>query len=201
MGKSKLSNEQKIEVIKLYNSGKYSQRELGRMFNISHTSITMLVNPDFKQKLKEYHKNHWELNKEKLSKQHKNYYENNKTFIKSIHKKYYDENKEKISKWQKEYDSVHRSSFAYVKADEKEQIENYEIALKDNFLGWVIHHRLETHDYDGKIRENEIFPNELKENGLYFNRPAKELIFLKRSEHRHLHNIFLNKRKIKKGKL
>ena len=53
---------------------------------------------------------------------------------------------------------------------------------------------------DGKIRENEIFPNELKEKGLYFNRPAKELIFLKRSEHRYLHNIFLNKRKNKQEK-
>ena len=31
-----------------------------------------------------------------------------------------------------------------------ENIENYELAKKDNFKGWVIHHRLETHTSDGE---------------------------------------------------
>ena len=33
-----------------------------------------------------------------------------------------------------------------------ENIENYDKALKDNFKGWEIHHRLETHNSDGERR-------------------------------------------------
>lgn len=31
-----------------------------------------------------------------------------------------------------------------------EKVENYEKAKADNFKGWDIHHRLETHTFDGK---------------------------------------------------
>ena len=30
------------------------------------------------------------------------------------------------------------------------RIENYDLVKKDNFKGWQIHHRLETHTSDGK---------------------------------------------------
>ena len=34
--------------------------------------------------------------------------------------------------------------------------------------------------------------------GLYYNRPARELIFLTQSEHRYLHNLFISKETSKK---
>ena len=64
-----------------------------------------------------------------------------------------------------------------------ENIENYQKALKDNFKGWHCHHRLETHNSDGKRRDVDIPREELKALGMYYNRPASELIFLTISEH------------------
>ena len=72
-----------------------------------------------------------------------------------------------------------------------ENIENYQKAKKDNFKGWECHHRLETHNSDGERRLVDISHKELKALGMYYNRPASELIFLTTSEH----NAF------KKGKL
>ena len=64
-----------------------------------------------------------------------------------------------------------------------EEVENYEKALADNFKGWECHHRLETHTPDGKRRDVNIGYKELKALGLYYNRPAEELIFLTVKEH------------------
>ena len=64
-----------------------------------------------------------------------------------------------------------------------ENIENYEKAKKDNFIGWECHHRLETHTPDGKRREVDISCKELQALGMYYHRPAEELIFLTISEH------------------
>lgn len=64
-----------------------------------------------------------------------------------------------------------------------EKIENYEKAKKDNFEGWHCHHRLETHTPDGERRDVDIGYKELKALGMYYNRPASELIFLTESEH------------------
>ena len=58
-----------------------------------------------------------------------------------------------------------------------ENIENYEKALADNFKGWCCHHR----------KGVDIITEELKALGMYYNRPASELIFLTRSEHKSLH--------------
>ena len=66
---------------------------------------------------------------------------------------------------------------------EPEKIENYEKAKKDNFKGWECHHRLETHTSDGKRRDVDIPHKELKALGMYYNRPATELIFLTTREH------------------
>lgn len=67
---------------------------------------------------------------------------------------------------------------AYCKEDIS-KIENYEQAIKDTEM-WECHHR------------TEIWWNcsrkELKDNECYYNRPAKELIFLTRAEHRAIHN-------------
>lgn len=72
-----------------------------------------------------------------------------------------------------------------------ENIENYNEALSDDFKGWVIHHRLETHDDSGNLRLNAISKDEMIKSNMYYNRPAKELIFMKKSEHNMLHNSFI----------
>ena len=64
-----------------------------------------------------------------------------------------------------------------------ENIENYQKAKKDNFKGWECHHRLETHTPEGGRREVDITAAKLKALGMYYNRPAEELIFLTTSEH------------------
>ena len=68
-----------------------------------------------------------------------------------------------------------------------ENIENYDKALKDNFKSWSCHHRLETHNSDGERRLVDISMDELIALGIYYNRPADELIFLTESEHNNLH--------------
>ena len=66
---------------------------------------------------------------------------------------------------------------------EPEKIENYEKAKKDNFKGWECHHRLETHTSDNIRRDVDIPKKELIALGMYYNRPATELIFLTSREH------------------
>ena len=68
-----------------------------------------------------------------------------------------------------------------------ENIENYEKAKADNFKGWDCHHRLQTWTSDGKRRAVDITAAELIALGMYYNRPADELIFLPSSEHISLH--------------
>lgn len=70
---------------------------------------------------------------------------------------------------------------------EPEKIENFEKALADNFKGWCIHHRLETHNSDGERRLVDITRAELKALDMYYNRPASELIYLTIAEHTSLH--------------
>ena len=68
-----------------------------------------------------------------------------------------------------------------------ENIENYQKAKKDNFKGWRCHHRLETHTSDGERRAVDITVAELQALGMYYHRPAEELIFLTDEEHGQLH--------------
>lgn len=72
------------------------------------------------------------------------------------------------------------------------KIENYEKAIADS-TKWDCHHRLETHKYKDRSRKRWI---EREENipakmlitfGVYYDRPAEELIFLSHSDHRSLH--------------
>ena len=64
-----------------------------------------------------------------------------------------------------------------------QDIENYEKAKKDDFKGWHCHHRLETHTSDGERRAVDITQKELIALGMYYHRPAEELIFLTSREH------------------
>lgn len=56
---------------------------------------------------------------------------------------------------------------------------------------YVIHHRLETHDKWGNKRNPDDYVPTwvLKRLGLYFYRPASELIFMRQDEHTTLHNM------------
>lgn len=71
--------------------------------------------------------------------------------------------------------------------DEFENIENYEAAKADDFKGWDVHHRLETHTSDGDRRLIDITKKELIALDMYWYRPAEELIFMTRPEHLGLH--------------
>lgn len=64
-----------------------------------------------------------------------------------------------------------------------EEIENYELALADNFKGWCCHHR-----------NGEQFSREwLKKNNMYYNRKdPHEFKFIKHDEHTLLHNKINN---------
>lgn len=59
-------------------------------------------------------------------------------------------------------------------------IENYEQAKNDDTQIWHCHHKREIDENKSKIQ--------LKNEGLYWNRPATELIFLTVSDHRKLHS-------------
>lgn len=60
-------------------------------------------------------------------------------------------------------------------------IENYDKAIADTTQIWHCHHRLE-------IQGDKILSiQELIDQGLYYNRPASELIFLTRKDHTSLH--------------
>ena len=49
------------------------------------------------------------------------------------------------------------------------KIENYEKAKADNFVGWCIHHRLET--------KCPVFKPSVKDWGLYYNRPPEDPVY------------------------
>lgn len=67
-------------------------------------------------------------------------------------------------------------------------IENYDKAMLDTENCWQCHHRLETHNSDGERRLVDITSSELIALGMYYNRPADELIFLMHKDHAKLHS-------------
>ena len=64
-----------------------------------------------------------------------------------------------------------------------DKIEHYEEALAEGFKCWCMHHRKEIQP-DG----TRMSRKELKSKGLYYGRPASELIFMRFGEHSALHN-------------
>lgn len=72
------------------------------------------------------------------------------------------------------------------------KIENYHDALSDLNNVWHCHHKLEL--CDGKINSKKF----LVKNGLYYNRPANELIFLSPKNHTLLHREHLHHLKFSK---
>lgn len=60
-------------------------------------------------------------------------------------------------------------------------IENYDTAIADTTQTWECHHRGEV------LPCGKFLVYDLRKFGLYYNRPAAELIFLSPSDHRYLH--------------
>ena len=52
----KLTDEQKENVRRLYSTGNYSLRILGRMFNVSHSAILLVVSDKYYENQREYKK-------------------------------------------------------------------------------------------------------------------------------------------------
>lgn len=67
--------------------------------------------------------------------------------------------------------------------DDISKIENYDLAVSDS-AKWVCHHRLEI-TIDSEFAHTKL---EMIRLNMYYQRPYFELIFLKESEHKKLHN-------------
>ena len=70
-----------------------------------------------------------------------------------------------------------------------ESIENIEGYIPESLRKekMVIHHRLESHDENNQLRTRFLSVQQLKDAGLYYNRPASELIWMTDTEHKKLH--------------
>lgn len=101
------------------------------------------------------------------------YYQDNKDTISEKNKAAYDTHKPVILKLRR-----HQQKLKYCIKSELPNVENYQEAYNDDFIGWDLHHRLEEQGYTYK---------ELKKQNLYYDRPASELIFLTHAEHTALH--------------
>ena len=139
------------------------------------------------QRRLEYKKQYRETHREQIRERDKKYRETYKEQIIERQKKWRETHKEQRRETKRNYERNKRHMFAYCIPEQIEQIENYDSAKKDNFKGWCIHHRFECVETGGKVIRTAT-AKELQELGLYYNRPASELIFLTVSEHTSLHN-------------
>lgn len=78
-----------------------------------------------------------------------------------------------------DYSHLKYNKHHYLDGDES-LIENYDKAVADTTQTWVCHHRME-------LEPIRMTMEDLKEKGLYWNRPPEELIFLTHSDHAKLH--------------
>lgn len=62
------------------------------------------------------------------------------------------------------------------------KIENYDKAVADKTQSWHCHHKVEI------LPCGNFTPKDLKKYGLYYHRPANELVFLTLSQHTAVHN-------------
>lgn len=87
----------------------------------------------------------------------------------------------------------HKSRVRRFCCDDISLIENYEMALNDTSVSYHCHHRLETHFPDGTKRKTgeQLTIAQLVERGMYYGRPASELIFLTPSEHKTVHGTYV----------
>lgn len=57
--RKRLTDEQRIEIRKLYETEFYSLNDLAKRFNVSKKTILLIVNKDSAEKAKQYRKEHW----------------------------------------------------------------------------------------------------------------------------------------------
>lgn len=164
----------KKEYMKKYRESHKEQIKAQRKaYNEAHREQRKAYKEAHKDEIKAKNKAYRESHKE----QKKAYNEAHKDEIKVYMKAYHELNKEQI-----------REQLLRKYCTDLELIENYEQAKSDNFKGWHLHHRLETHTSDGERRLVDLAMEELIALGMYYNRSASELIFLVNSEHSKLHN-------------
>lgn len=72
----------------------------------------------------------------------------------------------------------------FCREGELEKIENYEQAINDKENMWVCHHRLEL-TLEGEFAN---YKKDLIRMGMYYNRPAFELIFMTNADHKKMHS-------------
>lgn len=77
---------------------------------------------------------------------------------------------------------IHEQNSNAFCAEDISNIENYEKAVEDKTQTWDCHHRAEI------LPCGRFSTDDLKKFGLYFHRPASELIFLTKPEHTRIHN-------------
>ena len=82
---------------------------------------------------------------------------------------------------------THKYRIARYCNEDISNIENYKIAVSSDLL-FDCHHRLELENENGVKREKPFSINDLIKLGLYWHRPAKELIFIEHNEHTRLHH-------------
>ena len=76
-----------------------------------------------------------------------------------------------------------RDKISVICSEDPSLIENYDKAINDTEVLWVLHHR-----YEVTINGEPLLTSaELKAKNLYFHRPASELIFLTPEEHIKIH--------------
>lgn len=122
------------------------------------------------------------MTREQKSIKNREWYQKNKQAKIAYQLEYYADNKQARQDYQREYNRHTKGMYSYVENGDITKIENYELAKKDNFEGWCVHHRYELSG------EYKISMKHLQEAGLYYNRPASELIFLTVQEHNKLHH-------------
>lgn len=114
------------------------------------------------------------------------YQKKNRERINQLSKEWCAKNKEKRAAISKKYNETHitkKRGLQHYCCEDVSCIENYSEAMKDNLHGWDIHHKLETRGFGYTWKELIML-------GLYYDRPANELIFLKHDEHLNLHKTF-----------
>lgn len=170
----------------------------------------------YSQEHKEERRKYCEANEEKIkeykSEYMKRYYQEHK----AERKRYAQTNKERIAEYQKIYSKEYRTKKAEEKRREKEaecarlgieidhrykklkhpfcsepisNVEGFDEMMANPTVRYVIHHRRETHTLEGlPLGYNcYISASMLKTQGLYYKRPASELVFMATDEHTKLH--------------
>lgn len=134
---------------------------------------------EWKKQQKEWRMNHRHEENEKK----RTYRKSHRKIINAEKRRYYEKHKAYVLT----YNSLKKRMYRTIGNSDLTQIENYLSAKADNFKGWVIHHRLETHTSDGSLRLVSLTREELRALGMYKDRAPEELIWLRTSEHTKLH--------------